>query len=70
MTEEVSPPGGPDLPNGLDLAQLADGGMLRGHVGPEAVLLVRAHDVVPLARRYRVGGARRAAAARSDLVIG
>jgi hypothetical protein len=50
MTDEVSPPGGPDLPNGLDLAQLADGGMLRGHVGPEAVLLVRAHDVVPPAR--------------------
>jgi apoptosis-inducing factor 3 len=31
----------PDLSNGLDLAQLADGGMLLGHVGSEAVLFAR-----------------------------
>lgn len=54
MTEEVFPPGGPDLSNGLDLAQLADGGMLRGHVGPEAVLLVRrGEEVSRLARPAR-----------------
>jgi apoptosis-inducing factor 3 len=41
MTEGTSAPSGPDLSGGLDLAQLADDAMVLGHVGPEAVLLVR-----------------------------
>jgi NADPH-dependent 2,4-dienoyl-CoA reductase/sulfur reductase-like enzyme/nitrite reductase/ring-hydroxylating ferredoxin subunit len=41
MTEETSAPGGPDLSGGLDLAQIADNAPVLGHVGPEAVLLVR-----------------------------
>jgi NADPH-dependent 2,4-dienoyl-CoA reductase/sulfur reductase-like enzyme/nitrite reductase/ring-hydroxylating ferredoxin subunit len=41
MTEGTSAPGGPDLSGGLDLAQIADNAMVLGHVGPEAVLLVR-----------------------------
>jgi NADPH-dependent 2,4-dienoyl-CoA reductase/sulfur reductase-like enzyme/nitrite reductase/ring-hydroxylating ferredoxin subunit len=41
MTEGTSAPSGPDLSSGLDLAQLADDAMVLGHVGPEAVLLVR-----------------------------
>src|SRR5438132_2960802 len=46
MTEGTSQPGGPDLSKGLDLAQLADGAMLLGHVGPEAVLLARRGEQV------------------------
>jgi apoptosis-inducing factor 3 len=46
MTEDVSPPSGPDLSDGLDLALLADGAMLLGHVGSEAVLLARQGDEV------------------------
>jgi NADPH-dependent 2,4-dienoyl-CoA reductase/sulfur reductase-like enzyme/nitrite reductase/ring-hydroxylating ferredoxin subunit len=38
---EAAPPSGPDLAAGIDAAQLADGGMLVGHVGDEAVLLAR-----------------------------
>ncbi len=41
---EASPPAGPDLAAGLDLAQLADGGMVLGRVGDEAVLLARRGD--------------------------
>ena len=41
MTDDASPPSGPDLSDGLDLALLADGAMLLGHVGSEAVLLAR-----------------------------
>ncbi len=41
---EASPPSGPDLAAGLDLAQLADGGMVLGRVGEEAVLLARRGD--------------------------
>src|SRR5947207_6919221 len=41
MTEGTSAPSGPDLSNGLDLAHLADNTMMLGHVGPDAVLLVR-----------------------------
>ena len=43
---EASPPSGPDLAHGLDLAQLADGAMLLGHVGDEAVLLARRGEEV------------------------
>jgi len=46
MTEGTSAPGGPDLSNGLDLAQVADNAMLLGHVGPEAVLLARRGEEV------------------------
>ncbi len=38
---EAAPPSGPDLSAGIDERQLADGGMLPGHVGEEAVLLAR-----------------------------
>src|SRR5438270_975688 len=46
MTEGTSQPSGPDLSNGVDLAQLADGAMLLGHVGAEAVLLARRGEEV------------------------
>src|ERR1700689_4439604 len=39
MAEETPP--GPDLEKGIALAELADGGMLVGHVGGDAVLLAR-----------------------------
>src|SRR6476646_10150726 len=41
MTEGTSAPTGPDLSAGLDLSLLADNAMVLGHIGPEAVLLVR-----------------------------
>lgn len=44
MTEDASPPSGPELSDGLDLALLADGAMLLGHVGSEAVVLARQGD--------------------------
>ena len=34
-------PNGPDLTKGVSLADLADGGMLVGHVGDDEVLLAR-----------------------------
>jgi NADPH-dependent 2,4-dienoyl-CoA reductase/sulfur reductase-like enzyme/nitrite reductase/ring-hydroxylating ferredoxin subunit len=39
MTEEQSPPSGPDLTNGVSLAEFVDG-KLAGHVGDQEVLLV------------------------------
>jgi NADPH-dependent 2,4-dienoyl-CoA reductase/sulfur reductase-like enzyme/nitrite reductase/ring-hydroxylating ferredoxin subunit len=50
MTTEPSKPAGPDLTQGVAFDQLADGGMLTGHVGDEEVLLVRQGDAV-----YAVG---------------
>jgi NADPH-dependent 2,4-dienoyl-CoA reductase/sulfur reductase-like enzyme/nitrite reductase/ring-hydroxylating ferredoxin subunit len=41
MTEDKPAPQGPDLAQGIALAQLADGDKLAGHVGGEEVLLVR-----------------------------
>ena len=41
MAAEQSKPKGPDLARGVPLGDLADGGMLGGHVGDEAVLLAR-----------------------------
>lgn len=41
MSEGQSQASGPDLAQGVAFAQLADGAMLRGHVGDEAVLLAR-----------------------------
>jgi NADPH-dependent 2,4-dienoyl-CoA reductase/sulfur reductase-like enzyme/nitrite reductase/ring-hydroxylating ferredoxin subunit len=41
MAEEQTAPAGPDLAKGIAAAELADGGKLLGHVGEEAVLLVR-----------------------------
>ena len=46
MTEGTSAPSGPDLSSGLDFSQLADGAMVLGHIGPEAVLLVRRGEEV------------------------
>ena len=46
MTEGTSAPSGPDLSGGLDFSQLADGAMVLGHIGPEAVLLVRRGEEV------------------------
>ena len=40
MAQEQAPPSGPDLTQGVALADLADGKLL-GHVGDDAVLLVR-----------------------------
>jgi apoptosis-inducing factor 3 len=41
MAEEPTEPSGPDLTQGIALAELADGGMLVGHVGDAEILLVR-----------------------------
>jgi len=41
MAEASSSPSGPDLAEGVPLSGLADGAMIKGHVGEEAVLLVR-----------------------------
>src|SRR5258707_12118352 len=46
MTEGTSAPSGPDLSTGLDFAQLAEGAMVVGHVGLEAVLLVRCGEEI------------------------
>jgi apoptosis-inducing factor 3 len=41
MADDQAKPSGPDLTKGIALSELADGGMLAGHVGEEEVLLVR-----------------------------
>ena len=41
MSSEQGKPSGPDLSQGVAFADIADGGMLLGHVGDEAVLLAR-----------------------------
>jgi len=41
MAQDQTKPAGPDLTQGVALAELADGGKLLGHVGDEEVLLVR-----------------------------
>jgi NADPH-dependent 2,4-dienoyl-CoA reductase/sulfur reductase-like enzyme/nitrite reductase/ring-hydroxylating ferredoxin subunit len=69
MSAEQSKPGGPELTQGIPLADLADGAMLTGHVGEEAVLVVRRGEEIfaigatcthyggPLAEGLRVGDA-------------
>ena len=44
MSAEPSKPTGPDLAQGIPLDDLADGGMIGGHVGEEPVLLARCGD--------------------------
>jgi NADPH-dependent 2,4-dienoyl-CoA reductase/sulfur reductase-like enzyme/nitrite reductase/ring-hydroxylating ferredoxin subunit len=44
MSAESSKPTGPDLTQGIPLDDLADGGMIGGHVGEEPVLLARRGD--------------------------
>src|ERR1043166_841632 len=41
MSEDAKPPAGPDFGAGIDLDDLADGAMLQGHVGGDAVMLAR-----------------------------
>jgi 3-phenylpropionate/trans-cinnamate dioxygenase ferredoxin reductase subunit len=41
MTEASSLPGGPDFTQGIPLRDIAEGGMVTGHVGGEAILLVQ-----------------------------
>ena len=41
MADDQAKSSGPDLAKGIAFAELADGGMLAGHVGEEQVLLVR-----------------------------
>ena len=41
MSSAESTPTGPDLTQGIRLADLGDGQMLVGHIGDEAVLLAR-----------------------------
>jgi len=41
MTEDNQKPGGPDLAAGIPSADLAEGAIVSGHIGDEAVLLVR-----------------------------
>src|SRR2546425_1213567 len=41
MSAEQSKPKGPDLARGVPLDDVADGSMLGGHVGDDAVLLAR-----------------------------
>src|SRR3546814_3313186 len=50
MGQDSSPPTGPDFTQGTPLAGIADGGMVAGHVGGAAVLLVaRGGDVFAVA---------------------
>jgi len=44
MSAETSKPSGPDLAQGIPLDELADGGMIGGHVGDDPVLLARRGD--------------------------
>ncbi len=44
MSTEATSPSGPDLAQGVAFDSLADGALLAGHVGDEAVLLVRRGD--------------------------
>lgn len=46
MSAEQSGPTGPDLAAGIDLTAIADGAMLQGHVGEDAVLLARHGDEI------------------------
>ena len=46
MAEDQAQPVGPDLALGISAAELPDGGKLVGHVGQEAVLLVRRGSAV------------------------
>jgi NADPH-dependent 2,4-dienoyl-CoA reductase/sulfur reductase-like enzyme/nitrite reductase/ring-hydroxylating ferredoxin subunit len=46
MSAEQGGPTGPDLASGIDLTEIADGAMLQGHVGEEAVLLARQGDEI------------------------
>jgi apoptosis-inducing factor 3 len=46
MGGDQAAPGGPDLTQGVAPSELPDGGMLAGHVGEEAVLLVRRGEEV------------------------
>ena len=46
MNSDSSQPASPDLSVGIDASRLADGGMLLGHVGEDAVLLARSGDEV------------------------
>src|ERR1051326_208020 len=41
VADQQTTPSGPDLSQGIRIDSLADGGMLTGHVGAEAVLLAR-----------------------------
>ena len=41
MSEEAKKPSGPDLAEGIAITDIADGGLVLGHVGDEAVLLAR-----------------------------
>ena len=44
MSAEQAGPTGPDLAKGIELTEIADGAMLQGHVGEDAVLLARRGD--------------------------
>src|SRR5262249_62202125 len=44
MGAEISKPKGPDLARGVPLGDVADGGMVGGYVGDDAVLLARRGD--------------------------
>ena len=46
MSGDQKVPSGPDLTNGVQLAELADGAMIVGHVGADEVLLARRGDEV------------------------
>src|SRR6185295_950241 len=46
MAEPDAKPTGPDLTQGVAVAEIADGGMLAGHVGEDQVLLARLGDEV------------------------
>ena len=46
MAEDQAGPDGPDLTQGIAFDELADGGMLAGHVGEEQVLLIRRDQAV------------------------
>ena len=62
---EPSKPTGPDLAQGIPLDDLADGGMIGGHVGEEPVLLARRGDEF-----FAIGRPARTTAARSPGIRG
>ncbi|NUQ20425.1 MAG: FAD-dependent oxidoreductase, partial [Gemmatimonadaceae bacterium] len=46
MSDQPNAPAGPDLAGGIPLTSLADGAMLAGHVGDDAVLLARVGEEI------------------------
>ncbi|MCI0431585.1 MAG: FAD-dependent oxidoreductase [Rhodospirillales bacterium] len=46
MSEKAKKPSGPDLAEGIEITEIADGALVQGHVGEDAVLLARRGEEV------------------------